>query len=102
MCAIRVTTHVIQQLQLERQTMAARILLAMLVMCCGTSVLRATECETAIARHMIGQALLAAHLVALVEKARMAPSEINAILKSISERPAQQESGSPIPRAMLI
>jgi hypothetical protein len=71
--------------------MAARILLAMLVMCCGTSVLRATECETAIARHMIGQALLAAHLVALVEKARMAPSEINAILKSISERPAQQE-----------
>jgi len=68
-----------------------RIVLAMLVMCCGTSVLRATECEAAIARHMIGQALLAAHLVALVEKARMAPSEINAILKSISERPAQQE-----------
>ena len=68
-----------------------RILLAMLVMCCGTSVLRAAECETAIARHMVGQALLAAHFVALAEKAGMAPSEINAILKSISERSAKQE-----------
>ena len=68
-----------------------RIVLAMLVMCCGTSVLRAAECETAIARHMVGQALLVAHFVALAEKAGMAPSEINAILKSISESSAQQE-----------
>jgi hypothetical protein len=70
---------------------AARILLAMLVMCCGTSVLRAAECETAIARHLVGQALLAAHFVALAEKAGMAPSEINAILKDVAERSAKQE-----------
>ena len=70
---------------------AARILLAMLVMCCGTSVLRAAECETAIAGHMVGQALLAAHFVALAEKAGMAPSEINAILKDVAEKSAKQE-----------
>jgi hypothetical protein len=49
------------------------------------------ECETAIARHMVGQALLAAHYVALAEKAGMTPSEINAILKDVSERSAKQK-----------
>ena len=68
-----------------------RILLATLVTCCGTTVLRAAECETVIAKHMVGQALLAAHYVALAEKAGMAPSEINAILKDVSEKSAKQE-----------
>ena len=71
--------------------MMARILLAMSVLCTGTSVLRAAECETTIARHMVGQALLAAHFVALAEKAGMASSEINAILKNVAERSAMQE-----------
>jgi hypothetical protein len=71
--------------------MARRILLAALVMCCGTTALRAADCESAIARHMVGQALLAAHYVALAEKSGMAPSEINAILKDVSERSAKQE-----------
>jgi adenylate cyclase len=69
----------------------ARILLAMSVLFTGTSSLRATECETTIARHMVGEALLAAHFVALAEKAGMAPSEINAILKNVAERSAMQE-----------
>src|SRR5215204_7367458 len=70
---------------------APRILLATLIMCCGTTVLRAAECETTVGRQMVGQALLAAHFVALAEKSGMAPSEINAILKDVSEQSAKQE-----------
>ena len=72
-----------------------RILAAMLVfslaLSTGSSALRAADCEDTIARHMVGQALLAAHFVALAEKAGMTPSEINAILKNVSEKSAKQE-----------
>jgi adenylate cyclase len=72
-----------------------RILAAMLVfsfvLCTGPSALRAADCEDTVARHMVGQALLAAHFVALAEKAGMTPSEINAILKSVAEKSAMQE-----------
>ena len=72
-----------------------RILTAMLVfsfvLCTGTSALRAADCEDAVAQHMVGEALLAAHFVALAEKTGMRPSEINAILKSVAERSAIQE-----------
>jgi hypothetical protein len=37
---------------------------------------RAADYEDIIARHMVGEALLAADLVALAEKAGMKPSEI--------------------------
>ena len=47
----------------------------------STSDLRAAECEDTIARHMVGEALLAAQFVAFAEKAGMTPSEINAIFK---------------------
>ena len=57
----------------------------------GASASRADDCEDTIARHMVGEALLAAHFVALAEKAGMTPSEINAILKNVSERSAIQE-----------
>lgn len=83
-----------------------RILAAMLVfsfvLCTGTSALRAADCEAVVARHMVGQALLAAQFVALAEKAGMTPSEINAILKSVAERSASRNSGLPIPRATRI
>lgn len=70
-----------------------RILVAMFlfVLCAGPSALRAADCEDTIARHMVGEALLAAHFIALAEKAGMTPSEINAILKSVAERSAIQE-----------
>jgi len=84
------------RLQLEQRAMLmTRILAAMLVfsfvLCTGTSALRAADCEAVVARHMVGQALLAAQFVALAEKAGMTPSEINAILKSVAERSAMQE-----------
>jgi hypothetical protein len=42
---------------------------------------------------------LAAHFVALAEKTGMTRDAINAILKSIAERSAIQDSGSPMLRA---
>ena len=57
----------------------------------STSDLRAAECEDTIARHMVGEALLAAQFVALAEKAGMTPTEINAILKSVAQKSAMQE-----------
>src|SRR5580700_1716641 len=57
----------------------------------GASALRADDCEDTIARHMVGEALLAAHFVALAEKQGMTSSKIDAILKSIAEKSAIQE-----------
>jgi hypothetical protein len=69
----------------------AAALVSLIAVCNGSSTVRAAECEDIIARHMVGQALLAAHFVALAEKTGMKPSEINAILKSIAEKSALQE-----------
>jgi len=66
-------------------------LICLSAVCTGGSTVRAADCEDIIARHMVGEALLAAHLVALAEKAGMKPAEINATLKSIAEKSAAQE-----------
>jgi hypothetical protein len=57
----------------------------------GASMVRADECEDAITRHMVGEALLTAHFVAMAEKAGVTPAEINAILKDIAAKSAHQE-----------
>jgi hypothetical protein len=72
------------------RTLAAMFVFS-LVLSTGTSASRAADCEDTIARHMVGQALLAAQFVALAEKTGMTPSEINAILKSVAEKSAMQE-----------
>jgi adenylate cyclase len=66
-------------------------LVCLSAVCTGGSTVRAADCADIIARHMVGEALLAAHLVALAEKAGMKPAEINATLKSIAEKSAAQE-----------
>lgn len=55
------------------------------------SPLRAADCEDTIAKHMVGEALLAANLVAVAEKAGMAPQTIDTMLKEIAEKSAMQE-----------
>src|SRR5260370_35755812 len=72
------------------RTLAATFVFS-LVLSTGTSASRAADCEDTIARHMVGQALLAAQFVAVAEKAGMTPSGINAILKSGAEESAMQE-----------
>ena len=52
---------------------------------------RAADAEEILARHMVGQALLAAHLVAIAEGAGMSPDAINAILKDVADRSAIDE-----------
>src|ERR1700736_1960937 len=71
--------------------MLAAMLVFSFVLSTDTSALRAADCEDTIARHMVGESLLAAQFVALAEKAGMTPSEINAILKSVAEKSAVQE-----------
>ncbi|MGC2825701.1 MAG: hypothetical protein WA322_15920 [Pseudolabrys sp.] len=72
-----------------------RILVVMLVfplaLFTGASALQAADCEDTVGRHMVGEALLAAHFVALAEKAGMTRDAINAILKSVAERSAIQD-----------
>lgn len=73
----------------------ARKLIAMLVFLLallpGATPLKAADCEDTLSRHMVGEALLAAHFVALAEKTGLTPDAINTILKSISEQSAIQE-----------
>ncbi len=60
-----------------------RILRSMLflsfVVFTGSSPLRASGCEDTIARHMVGEALLAAHFVAVAEQTGMTAGAIDAI-----------------------
>ena len=44
--------------------------------------------EDIIARHMVGEAMLAAQFVAAAEKSGMRPARINAVLKDIAALPA--------------
>src|SRR3954467_11732067 len=69
----------------------AVILVSLGVVCTGGSTVRAADCEEIVARHMVSEALLAAHFVALAEKSGLKPAEINAALKSISEKSAVEE-----------
>lgn len=62
-----------------------------LVVCIFSSSLRAADCEDLIARYMTGQAMLAAHFVAVAEKAGMTPAQINTVLKGVAENSAIEE-----------
>lgn len=52
---------------------------------------QAGDAEEIVAQHMVGEALLAAHLVAIAEQAGMGPDEINAILKDVADKSAIDE-----------
>jgi hypothetical protein len=69
----------------------AVMLASLSAVCTGGSSVRAADCEEIVARHMVGEALLAAHFVALAEKSGLKPAEINATLKNIAEKSVVQE-----------
>jgi hypothetical protein len=73
-----------------KSAMAARALwLAGLVcwMAFAGPAAQAAGCDNdAITRHMIGEALLAANLIAVAEKSGMQPAQINAVLKDVAQR----------------
>ena len=51
----------------------------------------AGDAEDVVAGHMVAEALLAAHLVAVAERAGLGAEEINAILRDVAERSAIDE-----------
>ena len=51
----------------------------------GTSAVRAADCEDTIARHMVGEALLTANLVAFAEKAALAPVQAHSMVGAEAE-----------------
>lgn len=57
----------------------------------GGNAPRAADAEDIVAQHMVGEALLAAHLIAIAEKAGMSAGEIKAILKEVAEKSAIDE-----------
>jgi hypothetical protein len=74
----------------RKSAISARVLsLAGLVcwMAFAGAAARAAGCDNdAIARHMVGEALLAANLVAVAEKSGIQPAQINAVLKDVAQR----------------
>jgi hypothetical protein len=72
---------------MPRRSLAAAALAALLV----AGPAQASSLEEVVGRHMVAQARLAAHLVAVAEGAGMAPEAINAILADVAERSAIDE-----------
>jgi hypothetical protein len=71
-----------------------RILGLLLLSCllfAGASSSRAASCEDTIARHMVGEAMLAAQFVAAAERNGMTSTGINGILKEVADNSAIQE-----------
>jgi hypothetical protein len=56
-----------------------------------SSSAQAGDAEEIVARHMVAEALLAAHFVAVAERAGMGADEINAVLKDIVAKSAIDE-----------
>ena len=62
-----------------------------LLLVAAASPLRAADCEDMVARHMVGEAMLAAQFVAAAERNGMTASSINAALKDITAKSAIEE-----------
>ncbi len=65
--------------------------LSLAAICTFGAPAHAAGCEDIVARHMVGEALLAAQFVARAEKSGMKPAAINAVLKDIAARSAIRE-----------
>jgi hypothetical protein len=66
-------------------------LLSMSLSVAAATPSRAADCEDKIARHMVGEAMLAAQFVAAAEKNGTSAEAINAALKDIAAQSAVQE-----------
>ena len=76
---------------MQKSKIFGSILLACALLCAGASPSRAADCEDKIARHMVGEAMLAAQFAAAAEKNGMTTVGINAILKEVADKSAVQE-----------
>jgi hypothetical protein len=69
----------------------APAILVVVLACFTNTSSRAAECDDLIARHMVGQAMLAAQFVAVAEKAGMMPAQINGVLTTVTGSSAIEE-----------
>jgi hypothetical protein len=69
----------------------APAILVVVLACFTNTSSRAAECDDLIARHMVGQAMLAAQFVAVAEKAGMMPAQINGVLNTVTGSSAIEE-----------
>jgi hypothetical protein len=78
-------------MRMQQSKIFRSILLACALLCAAASPSRAAGCEEMIARHMVGEAMLAAQFVAAAEKNGMTADAINAVLKDVAGKSAVQE-----------
>ena len=76
---------------MQRSKILGSILLPFFVLFTAAAPARAADCEDKIARHMVGEAMLAAQFVAAAERNGMMSTGINGILKDIADKSAIQE-----------
>lgn len=76
---------------MQKSRIFGPILLAVTLSWTAASPSRAAGCEDKIARHMLGEAMLAAQFVAAAEKNGMTSTGINGILSDIANKSAIQE-----------
>jgi hypothetical protein len=74
--------------QVRNLTVAAVVAFGVVI---SGNATRAADAEDVVAQHMVGAALLAAHLVGIAEQAGMSADEINAILKDVADSSAIDE-----------
>ena len=76
---------------MQKSKIFGSILLTCVLLCIDAPPSRAAGCEDKIARHMVGEAMLAAQFVAAAEKNGMNADAINTVLKDIAGKSAIQE-----------
>src|ERR1700756_5905995 len=76
---------------MRRSRLIGSIVCVYFAMVAGASPSRAAGCEDTIARHMVGEAMLAAQFVAAAEKNGVTTEGINGILKDIAAKSAIEE-----------
>jgi len=76
---------------MQKSKIFGSIVLACALLFAAAAPSRAAGCEDKIARHMLGEAMLAAQFVAAAERNGMTPVGINAILKEVADKSAIQE-----------
>ena len=76
---------------MRKSRLLRSIVSACFLLCAAAPPLRAAGCEDTIARHMVGEAMLAAQFVAAAERNGVTTEGINGILKDIAAKSAIQE-----------
>ena len=76
---------------MRKSRLLGSIICICFALCAGAPEVRSAGCEDTIARHMVGEAMLAAQFVAAAERNGVTTEGINGILKDIAAKSAIEE-----------